>query len=257
MPNLARAPSRAISSVAIWPVLRKAIDVGAVGRLDRRKRRGHRRSAPCASRPAAARPSASAQQRRGRAVGGVEDGQGFPALRTGHAEVDRVFGRRRQVDRLAVAEVDGQAATGRAEAADHPRRRVGRLAGGDLPQAEPARARAAARASAGRRGRERETEGADRAIGGCRAVFTTAIPPGIFGRVTAREEEVPLDHLPADRRGQREDGRRRDEPAVAPARAQDRERRQDDASHDPEEAPQPGRPLERTPEQPAVFRKGV
>ena len=139
------------------------------------------------------RPSVAAQQRHGRAVGGVEHGQGFPALGAGHAAVDRVVGRRREVDRLAVAEMDGQAAAGRAEAADHPRGRVGRLAGGNLPQPEPARARAAARGSAGRRVRGRATRVRPSNESGCRRRSSRHQPSRHLRPDHRGEEQVPLE----------------------------------------------------------------
>ncbi len=110
----------------------------AVSRLDGSEAGRHlgERSVPVHRVPAAV---LTQEERRGRAIIGVKDAQGFPALRAGHAEVDRVFGRRREVNGLAVAEVDGQAATGRTETADHPRGRVGRLGGGNLPESESAR----------------------------------------------------------------------------------------------------------------------
>ena len=150
--------------------------------MDRKRRRHLRkRGVPVDRAPAAV---LAPEERRGRAVAGVEDGQGFPALRAGHAEVDRVFGRRRQVYRLAIAEVDGQAATGRTETADHPRGRVRRLAGGDLPQAEPARgpfelARQAAVADADER--QGAVEQRRAAVGDLHGIS----PPGIFGLTTA------------------------------------------------------------------------
>ena len=53
------------------------------------------------------------QQRRGRAVFGREDRERLPALGAGHAEVDGIIGRRRQTDRLAVAQVHVEATAGR------------------------------------------------------------------------------------------------------------------------------------------------
>ena len=83
MPNFASAPSSAISSVTIWPVLRKATDSGPCLRwivleaLDERRRRvSQSHGLELASRVVA-------QQRRGRAIGrasGVSASQPF-----GHA----------------------------------------------------------------------------------------------------------------------------------------------------------------------------
>ena len=118
-------------------------------RLDRLEPAGHRRQRglPVDRPPLAV---GVAQQRDGRAVGGVEDRQRLPPLRAGHAEVDRVVGRGRQVDRLAVAQVDVQAATGRAVAADHARGRVGRLAARGPGRGRTGPAPGAARGSGGR-----------------------------------------------------------------------------------------------------------
>ena len=80
--------------------------------------------------------------------------QRFPALGTGHAAIDGVVGRRGEINRLAIADVDGEAAARGTEAADHPRRRVGCFAGGDLPQPNPPGARRV-RESIGRRGHGR------------------------------------------------------------------------------------------------------
>ena len=70
MPNLASAPSRAISSVAIWPVQRKATDSGPCSAWIalNRSTNGVERGRP--SRPARALPVGVAQQRRGGAIGG-------------------------------------------------------------------------------------------------------------------------------------------------------------------------------------------
>jgi hypothetical protein len=75
----------------------------------------------------------------GGAVRGSQDRQRFPALGAGHPAVDGVLGRRTEVNRLAVAEMDGQAAAGRAESAHGPGRGVRRFGRGDLAQPEPAR----------------------------------------------------------------------------------------------------------------------
>ena len=56
-----------------------------------------------------------AEQRRRRAVVGAERRECLPALRAGHSQVDRVGRRRRDVDGLALLEVDVERAAGRAE----------------------------------------------------------------------------------------------------------------------------------------------
>jgi hypothetical protein len=52
------------------------------------------------------------QQRSGGAIGRVRRGQRLPTLGAGHAEVHRVLRIRAEVDRLAIAQVRGQAASG-------------------------------------------------------------------------------------------------------------------------------------------------
>ena len=138
MPNLASAPSRAISSVGICPVLRKATESSpclAWMALHPRDERVDRR-VPVDRRETTVR---AAQQRRGRAIRRAERDERLPSLRAGHAEVHRVVGRRRDVDGVAVAKVDVERAAGGAEAADQPRRGVGLEPAGDLPEPEAAR----------------------------------------------------------------------------------------------------------------------
>ncbi len=79
------------------------------------------------------------QERDGGAVGGVQDGQGFPPLGAGHPEVDWIVGCRGQVDGLAVSEVDVEAASRRAVAANHRGRGVGGSDNRDLAQPESTR----------------------------------------------------------------------------------------------------------------------
>ena len=107
---------------------------------------------PSSPSPRPNRPAAAGRRRRGTAGRSARSGASrtvkrLPALGAGHPAVHRVVGRRTQVDRLAVAEMHRQAATRRAEAADHPRGRIRRLAGGDLAQPEPARLRTSSRVS--------------------------------------------------------------------------------------------------------------
>ena len=144
-------------------------------RLDRVEPRGHRRHRLVpVDRPAAA--VVAAQQGNRRAVGGIENGQGLPALGTGHPPVHRIVGRRAQVDRLAVAEMHRQPATRRAEAADHHRRRVRNLAGGDLTQPEPARLADELSGQPAFLGVDHRLE-APQQRSRRRAVFMTAAPP--------------------------------------------------------------------------------
>ena len=93
MPNLARAPSSAISSVAIWPVLRKATRLGPVLRPGRPFIRStnvpQRRRPVDRLRGARGASRSSGVVARSGAASGVER---LPALGAGHAEVDRVAG---------------------------------------------------------------------------------------------------------------------------------------------------------------------
>src|SRR5262249_47320589 len=65
------------------------------------------------------------QERRGRAIRRAQRGERLPSLRAGRAEVYRIIRRRRQVDRLAFAEVNVERAARRAKPADEARGRVG------------------------------------------------------------------------------------------------------------------------------------
>ena len=94
MPNLASAPSSAISSVAIWPVLRNATDCGPCLAWIALKRVDERVAAPSSQSTGRSLPPRVAQQRRRRAIGRAQRRQRLPALGAGHAEVDRVVGAR-------------------------------------------------------------------------------------------------------------------------------------------------------------------
>ena len=106
MPNLASAPSNAISSVAIWPVARNATDSGPCLAWIALKRSTKVASAvvPVDAAPACRRASRSSGVRG--AVGRAQRRQRLPTLGAGHAEVDRIVARRREVHRVAVAQVD-------------------------------------------------------------------------------------------------------------------------------------------------------
>ena len=138
MPNLASAPSRAISSVAIWPVLRKARDSGPCSAWIARKRSTIVREGLVPAHPALDAARVAAERRRG-AVAGFQHRQSLPALGAGDAAVHGVVGGRGEADRLAVPEVHGQAAAGGAVAAHHVRGGVGLQAGRHLPEPEAAR----------------------------------------------------------------------------------------------------------------------
>ena len=118
MPNLANAPSRAISSVAIWPVLRKATECGPCCALDRLQPVDRTSAAPCPSRPAPIGRRHSVRSGRHGPVGRLQHRQRFPALGAGHPGVDRVVDRRRQSNGRALLQVNIQAAAGRTKAAD-------------------------------------------------------------------------------------------------------------------------------------------
>ena len=52
------------------------------------------------------------QERNGGPFVGVEDGEGFPAFRAGHAKIDGVVGGRSQANRFAFAKVEVELAAG-------------------------------------------------------------------------------------------------------------------------------------------------
>lgn len=83
-------------------------------------------------------PAAVAQQRKRGPIVGLEHPQRLPALGTRHAEIHGIVRVGREIDRLALFQVDLQAAAGGAEAADHRGHGIGRLPGRNLSQAEPA-----------------------------------------------------------------------------------------------------------------------
>ena len=84
----------------------------------------------------AGRTGGVTNERHGRTVGGIEDGECLPTLGAGDAAVDGVGGGRRDVDSTITAEMDGEAAAGGAVAADQVRR-GGRLGlGGHLAETE-------------------------------------------------------------------------------------------------------------------------
>ena len=126
MPNLASAPSSAISSVTIWPVLRKATECGPWAAWIAFMRSTNVRSA-ASQLTGSSSPGGVAQQRRRRAVGGVEHRERFPALGARHAEIHRIVGRRREADGRAVAEVDVRDCS-RSSRSRRPIRRRRRLA---------------------------------------------------------------------------------------------------------------------------------
>ena len=84
-------------------------------------------------------PVAVSQQRSRGPVVGLEHPQRLPALGASHAEIHGIVRIGREIDRLALLQMDLQAAAGGAEAADHRGHGIGRLPGGNLSQAEPAR----------------------------------------------------------------------------------------------------------------------